>query len=44
MEPLKFGGLHHCFVNKIKYTKQNIAMEMENVATNADKYIADEEK
>ena len=42
-EPLKFG-LHHCFVDKNKYTKQNIAMEMENVATNADKYIADVEK
>ena len=42
-EPLRFG-LHHCFVDKNKYTKQNIAMELENIATNVDRYVQNEEK
>ena len=40
---LKYG-LHHCFIDKNKFTKQNVAIEMENLATNLNKFIKDDQR
>jgi len=41
--PLKYG-LHQCFIDKNKFTKQNIAIEMENLATNLNKSVKDDQR
>ena len=38
LSSLKYG-LHQSFVDKSKYVKQNVAVEMESVAVRLDKYV-----
>ena len=40
---LKYG-LHHCFIDKKKFTKQNVAIEIENLAANLNKFIKDDQR
>ena len=42
-EPLNFG-LKHCFVNKSKHTKRNVAVELESLASKIDCTIDSSEK
>ena len=42
-EPLNFGS-KHCFVNKSKHTKRNVAVELESLASKIDCTIDSSEK
>ena len=37
-DPLKFG-LHHSFIDKNKYIRRNLAVEMESLAEKLDKHV-----
>ena len=41
MEGLKYG-LHHCFVDKSKSVKRNVAIELENIAHLVKKFVSSE--